>query len=119
MPLPRCEVPGRGVSYLLRNEQPPILIDAVDRRVFIPRGLAVGDAFLIPRPCRVPRHDRARRGGVARSSLGGIGVVVQAPRTEATSQFVSGVEALNEDRRRAGRWDREQLIGGKAIEPRK
>jgi hypothetical protein len=39
--------------------------------------------------------------------------------TEPTSQFSSSPRVLNVDRRRAGRWDREQLIGGKPIEARK
>lgn len=43
-------------------------------------------------------------------------VVVVALRAEIVSMF-SGRVGLDEGRRRAGRWDREQLIGGKAIEP--
>jgi hypothetical protein len=39
-------------------------------------------------------------------------------RTDVRLNFREPSSSL-EDRRRAGRWDREQLIGGKAIEPRK
>jgi hypothetical protein len=51
--------------------------------------------------------------------MGGIEVVVQA--RSHGRQRLSFLEsrALNIDRRRAGRWDREQLIGGKPIEARK
>ena len=51
--------------------------------------------------------------------MGGIDVVVQARPHGGNVSVFSSHGALNIDRRRAGRWDREQLIGGKAIEPRK
>ena len=39
--------------------------------------------------------------------------------TDATPSDFREPESSGKDRRRAGRWDREQLIGGKATEPRK
>jgi len=45
-------------------------------------------------------------------------VVAARPHGGNVSVF-SSHEALNIGRRRAGCWDREQLIGGKANEPRK
>ena len=51
--------------------------------------------------------------------VGGIDVVVVARPHGGNVSVFSSRGALNIDRRRAGCWDREQLIGGKAIEPRK
>jgi len=108
----------RNSSVLLRGEQPPILVDAVDRRVFIPRGLAVATPFSFRD--RVESSDKTERVVAGRQVL--IGWDWRRGSSPSHGSNVSvfpGVEALNEDRRHAGRWDREQLIGGKAIEPRK
>jgi len=51
--------------------------------------------------------------------VGGIDVVVAARPHGGNVSVLSSLEALNIDRRRAGRWGREQLIGGKPIEARK
>jgi hypothetical protein len=61
----------------------------------------------------------ACRAGLGAVLVGGIDVVVQARPHGGNVSEVSSPGALNIDRRRVGRWDREQLIGGKAIEPRK
>ena len=67
-------------------------------------------------PCVAKSACHAR---VARQLAVGLMSWFKPARTEATSQIFSSRGALNIDRRRAGRWDREQLIGGKPIEARK
>jgi hypothetical protein len=57
--------------------------------------------------------------GLARRLAVGLVSWFKPARTETTSQIFSSTGALNKDRCRAGRWDREQLIGGKPVEARK
>ena len=76
------------------------------------------NAYLVSGP-GVLSLDRACRGGVARDVFGGISRVVLArPHGFNASTFFEP-RALTEAGAVRVRWDREQLIGGKAIEPRK
>jgi hypothetical protein len=59
-------------------------------------------------------RDRACRVGVARHWFGGISPVVQARLHGFNASEFREPLSSDKDRRRAGRWDREQLIGGKA-----
>lgn len=63
------------------------------------------------------RDHRFARVALGRPGLaGGIDVVVAARPHEGNVSVFSSRRTLNMDRRRAGCWDREQLIGGKAID---
>ena len=86
--------------------------------MFVPRGFAVATPFSFRD--RTESSDKTER--VAAELRGRLWVGSSrgsSPLYGAASQFFRAATALDEDRRRAGRWDREQLIGGKAIEPRK
>lgn len=88
----------------------PVMTLAVVR----PCGPVRGNAYLVS-GTRFLSRDRVCRGGVARGGFGGISPWFLPACTDATSQPSRAVSSF-EDRRRAGRWDREQLIEGKAIE---